>query len=101
MPREIDVFLPARFNDGSPVPEETVKQIEDHMTETFGGFTHLKNHNVGVWKMGGVVFHDEITILRVIDERGGAFDGPGLKKKLQALLKQESVLIVVRNVEIV
>jgi hypothetical protein len=51
--------------------------------------------------MGGVTFRDEVTILRVLDEGKTAFDMKSFKEAMREKLKQESVLIVAREVQAV
>ena len=51
--------------------------------------------------MVGVTFHDEITILRVLDDGSAHFDLPAFKCDLQQRLDQKSILIVDRDAETV
>jgi hypothetical protein len=98
---EYEIYLPVTNNDGTPVDADEIQRVKDLLADTFGGYTHLQHRNDGAWSIGGVTFHDEVTILRVLDDGRAQFDMPALKKTLEARLKQESVLIVKREVDLV
>ena len=98
--REYEIYLPTTNNSGKPVDERIISATKEKLTEVFGGYTHLKQRNEGVWRMGGATFHDEITIIRVIDDLKSRFDWQSLKRELEQAFGQQSVLIVVRVVEI-
>lgn len=104
--REYEIYLPTKHNDGTPVDPAQIDRIEQQLARTFGGYTHLKQHSAGLWRMGGVTFLDEVTIVRVIDDETdplegfARFDMPAFKRELEVLLQQESVLIVARDVQV-
>lgn len=77
-----------------------VERIKDSLTKAFGGYTHLRQRSEGAWRMGGVTFRDEVTIVRVLDDGTSGFDMAALKRRLEELLQQEEVLIVSREVEV-
>lgn len=99
--REYDVYFPATRGDGKPVDEHELSRIKQQLTEVFDGYTHLQSRSEGAWQVAGVTFHDEVTILRVLDSEGVGFDFPAFKKSLERRLDQESVLIVSREVEVI
>lgn len=104
--REYEIYLPTKHNNGAPVDPAQIEQIEQRLARTFGGYTHLKQHSAGLWSIGGVTFFDEVTIVRVIDDGAEPLDGaarfdmPAFKRELEGLLRQESVLIVARDVQV-
>ncbi|MES2572851.1 MAG: hypothetical protein V4710_22700, partial [Verrucomicrobiota bacterium] len=71
------------------------------LMEVYGGYTHLKHRSEGAWRMGGVTFRDEVTIMRVLDDRSTVFDMPAFKKQIEIALKQEAILIIARDVKII
>ena len=99
--KEYEIYLPTTGNDGTAVDAAIMAQIKRELIETFGGYTHLRQRNEGRWRMGGVTFRDEVTILRVLDDGTTSFSMPRFKIILEALLQQESVLIVEREVRVV
>lgn len=96
---EYEIYLPLKRPDGSSVSETEIAKIKSKLTEVFGGYTHFNQCYEGAWKVGRVTFYDEVTILRVLDDGSANFDMSAFRKKLEADLMQEEVLIVVRSVE--
>lgn len=104
--QEYEIYLPARHNDGTLVDPEQIAQIEQELARTFEGYTHLKHCSQGLWKVDGVTFMDEVTIVRVLDDElppppgEEPFNMEEFKKRLERILRQESVLIVAREVRV-
>ena len=75
-------------------------RIKRVLTEYFGGLTDFRHRSEGAWKMGGVTFHDEVVLLRVLgDDRGRAREFlQRIARELAASLKQEEILVVEREV---
>ncbi len=96
--RELDIYLPSVRNDGRPVGTGIVEQIKTSLMNAFGGYTHLSTRCEGAWKMGGVTFYDEVTILRVLQETASEFDMHAFRRNLETVLDQEKILIVAREV---
>ena len=97
---EYDIFVPLRFNDGSPVRPEKFQELEEALRSHFGGLTFFPQPNKGFWHMGGVTYRDEIVIYRVIGPRAEARPFlENLKQRLKADLAQEEILIVERDVQ--
>ncbi|MEA3207473.1 MAG: hypothetical protein QOE70_530 [Chthoniobacter sp.] len=89
------------MNDGTPVDGGEIQRIKDKLAKTFGGYTHLTQRSEGAWRMGGVTFRDEVTIVRVLDDGSANFEMPAFKKSIEVALKQEEVLIISRAVAVV
>ena len=96
--RELEIYLPTMTNRGTAVDASEIDRIKDTLVEAFGGYTHLNQRFQGAWRMGGVVLHDEVTIVRVLDDGTTAFDIAAFKTSLEAALDQEEVLIIARDV---
>ena len=96
--QEYEIHLPTVHNDGRPVDDAKIQEIKDTLIEVFGGYTHLNHRSEGAWSMGGVTFHEEVTIVRVLDDGSADFDMTAFKKTIESLLKQETVLILSRQV---
>lgn len=99
--KEYEIYLPTTLNDGSSVEPAIIEKAKETLVKTFGGYTHLTHRNEGGWRIGGVTFRDEITLLRVIDSGTPLFDMEAFKKSLERELQQDSVLIVAREVSII
>lgn len=98
---EYDIYLPSQRRDGAAITRAELDAIKRELTEAFGGYTHLKSRSEGAWRVAGVTFRDEITILRILDDGRGSFDMQAFRQALERRLDQESVLIVSRVVQIV
>ena len=61
---EYDLFVPLRYNDGSPVDPAKLARLRQRLVDQFGGLTDLHQSHEGYWKIGGVTFRDEIVIYR-------------------------------------
>jgi hypothetical protein len=97
--KEYDLFLPLRYNDGSPVEPRRFQAVQRLLLEQFGGLTFFPQPNEGLWKIGTVTYRDEIVIYRVLSSnapRARRFMRR-LKEKLKRDFKQEEILIVERQ----
>lgn len=99
--REYDIYLPMKHNDGSEVDPAVIAGIKAKLVKAFGGYTHLNTRAEGVWRTGGVTFRDEVTIARVLDDGSSGLDMESFRKELETALRQDSVLIVEREVRTV
>jgi hypothetical protein len=100
--QECDLFVPLRYNDGTPVEPEKLARLRQPPVDQFGGLTDLHQHHEGYWKIGGVTFRDEIVIYRALADDVGAARRffRQVKEELKADLRQQDVLIVERRVEV-
>ena len=76
--------------------------LRRRLFDYFGGLTDTRQRNAGAWKVGNVVFHDDIVIYRVLavkqhPARRFLMD---LKEELERELRQQEILIVEREVEV-
>ena len=97
--QEFEIYLPTSLNDGTPVDPKEIEGIKETLAKIFGGYTHLNQRSEGVWRMGGVTFRDEVTIVRVLDDGAAKFDWPTFKKEIEMTLRQDAVLIISRDVK--
>jgi hypothetical protein len=98
---EYEIYLPTKHNDGTRVDPARIRRIKQDLGRTFGGYTHLTHRSEGLWRMGNVTFRDEVTIVRVLDDGSARFDMQKFKKELEGVFRQESVLIVAREVRVI
>jgi hypothetical protein len=96
--QEYEIYLPTTLNDGTPVEAAKIQEIKDTLVKAFGGYTHLNHRSEGAWRMGGVTFHDEVIIVRVLDDGSAHFDMTAFKECIETALQQEAVLIISRQV---
>lgn len=99
--RELEIYLPTTTNEGARIDPAEIERIKHLLVETFGGYTHLDQRFEGAWRIGGVTFHDQITIVRVLDDGRASFDMPSFKRAIETRLQQQQILIVERDVRVV
>ena len=97
--QEFEIYLPTSMNDGTPVDPKVIERIKETLAKAFGGYTHLNQRSDGVWRIGGVTFRDEVTIVRLLDDGSAKFDWPAFKKEIETTLRQDAVLIISRDVK--
>jgi hypothetical protein len=99
--KEYDIFVPLRYNSGTPIEAVKLQRLQATLLDQFGGLTYFPQANQGYWKLGDMTYRDEIVIYRVIanDARGSRRFLKNLKEDLKADLDQEEILIIERNVD--
>jgi len=97
-----EVYIPLKYNDGSPIDPRILDHLGERLLETFGGYTFNPQPHRGAWRMGDVTFHDEIVIFRVLTgkTRSAARFFKQLRGDLEKELRQEKVLIIAYPAEI-
>lgn len=96
--KEYDIFLPVADSAKSV---EAVDAVKERLRERFGGFTHFPHRNHGEWKYGGRVYHDAVTVLRVLTEQVAQEELAELKEFLEEQLQEKEILVIERNVRVV
>jgi hypothetical protein len=98
--KEYDIFLPLRYNDGTPIELIKFQDLQAQLLANFAGLTYFPQANQGFWKLGEVTYRDEIVIYRVLasDSRRARSCLRSLKEELLATFAQEAILIVERDV---
>ena len=101
--KEYDLYFPIRFNDGSKVPPKVLEHTKKLIVKTFGGLTDFQHKNKGTWKVGRVIYRDEILILRFFaDNKKSTLKFlKKFKLHLAKQLHQEEILIVGRTVKFI
>jgi hypothetical protein len=84
--QEYEIYLPTPLKDGTAVEAAKIQGIKVPLVKAFGGYRHLKHRSEGAWRLGGVTFHDEVTIVRVLDDGPAHFDMTAFKKSIEAVL---------------
>jgi len=98
--KEFDIFVPLFFNDGRPIGSDLFQLLQDKLLAEFDGLTYFPQQNKGFWKMGGVVYEDEIVIYRVLSKNAKRARRmlTHLKRWMKSEFEQEEILIIERNV---
>lgn len=96
---EYDLYYPMSSASG-PHSAAIFRRLKERLTEFFGGITDFHHRSEGAWKFGGVTYHDEVVLLRVLgqDPASARTFLREVKQELEASLKEEQVLIIEREV---
>jgi hypothetical protein len=99
--KEYELYVPLNYNDGSPIEASKIDDIGASLLREFEGYTFFPQPNKGTWKMGKVVFRDEIVIFRVYatNVRSARRFFRSLKSELKQSLRQEEILVVERDAQ--
>jgi hypothetical protein len=98
--KEYDIFVPLFYNDGQPIEARKFQELQETLLAQFHGLTFFPQANQGFWRMGDVLYRDEIVIYRVLAAKPQAARRflARLKNALKKSLRQEEILIVERDV---
>lgn len=91
----VQILLPVYGNDGEELLKEAYERIRDDLVQRFGGLTAFTQAPAeGLWTPGGSQTHrDDIVLIEVmVDELDPAWWST-YRERLQAELKQQSVVV--------
>lgn len=96
----IEIFMPLNDNDGRPFPKTVFTALRQELTERFGGVTTFNRAPAsGTNKSDEDVQKDDIIIMEVMTE---TLDRPwwsSLRKRIEAKLRQDEILIRASDIE--
>lgn len=97
---EYELYLPLHYNDGRPIDPDKLKNLKRRLVDEFGGLTHFRQENEGLWKIGEHTFRDRVEIVRVLasNETAAQTYFLQLKSDLAKEWNQQDFLIVSRQV---
>ena len=66
--KKYEIYLPLKYNDGTEIEAEKIKQIREELIAVFGALTVSSQSAPyqGSWKYGGVDFIDDIIKIEII-----------------------------------
>lgn len=99
--KEYDLYVPLFLSRGKRLPRQSLTRLRFKLVAQFGGVTFFPQKSKGLWKIGRVIFFDEIVILRVLSEKTLPSFWKRLKRDLQREWNQQEVLIITRDVSVV
>jgi len=101
--KKYEIYLPLKYNDGTEVEPEKLKQIRERLVAVFGAITvsPIAAPFHGRWRYGGVEYVDEIIRFEIITEEdfGSNLFFKNFKNQLKRSLRQFDILITVQNIE--
>jgi hypothetical protein len=100
--KKYEIYLPLKYNDGTEIEAEKIKQIREELIAVFGALTVSSQSAPyqGSWKYGGVDFIDDIIKIEIIaaaDRKTERFVKE-FKERLKRLLKQIDILITAQTI---
>ena len=101
--KEYDLYIPICYNDKRPINSARIENIRNDLIDKFHGLTVFSSIAVGYWKdEDGVLYEDQNYLFRVVADDSEKVQRfmLELKDRLESLLEQQSIFIVVRDVEI-
>lgn len=100
--KESDLYVPLAYNDGRPIEGRKLVRLRERLLAEFGGLTFFPQPNQGFWTFGGITYHDNIVIYRVITAKPKVARRffAQLKADLKRDLRQEEILIVEKDADL-
>jgi hypothetical protein len=100
--KKYEIYLPLKYNDGTEIEAEKIKQIREELIAVFGALTVSSQSAPyqGSWKYGGVDFIDDIIKIEIIagaDRKTERFFKE-FKERLKRLLRQIDILITAQTI---
>src|SRR5205807_9868512 len=95
--RRYDLYLPLTFNDGRPIPDHDLDEVERRLLQRFGGVTSQQRDFPmrGIWQGETQLYLDQVIVMTVLDFRrqGSTQFIAKLKRDLLREFKQLEILI--------
>ncbi|RFS17727.1 hypothetical protein [Emticicia sp. C21] len=101
---QIEILLPLADNKDKPFKSEYFEQVQQHLTEKFGGLTAFtRTPAEGLWKQskGSKATHDDIIIFEVLTPTIKKGWWQDYKEELKVIFRQEDIIIKVMKMELV
>lgn len=101
--RRFEVLLPLRFNDGRPVPDETVGEALLELRQRFGAVSCETQTTRGIWQHQGQEYRDELVRVYVdVSDTPESFDFfREFKERLKARFEQIDIWMTTYPVEVI
>ena len=99
--RRYEIFLPRKFNDGQPVPEERIAETLFELRHEFGAVSWETQTIRGMWQHQGIVFRDDLVRVwvDVTDIAANREFFRQLKERLKARFQQVDIWMTTYPVE--
>jgi ATP-dependent Clp protease ATP-binding subunit ClpA len=100
--KEYKVYLPLQYSNGTLIEPEKTASVEKRLLDHFGEVYGVRLTEERTWQYLGVTFRGKVRVLRVVAEPQVEVHKffEQLVKDLKTELRQEDILIVVRDIEI-
>jgi hypothetical protein len=101
--RRYEIFLPQKFNDGQPIPDELIASTLLELREEFGAVSWETQVIRGMWQHQGVVFRDDLVrvFVDVADVPANREFFRQLKERLKSRFQQIEIWMTTYPVDVV
>ncbi|EAQ35272.1 hypothetical protein NB311A_13186 [Nitrobacter sp. Nb-311A] len=90
----VQILLPKETGSGEPISQEWFEKLLKELMRKFGGVTSfLRAPGEGLWRDGSAIERDNIAVVEVMTERLDTEFWRALRKRLEAELRQEEIII--------
>ena len=89
----VQLLLPLYDNDGKPFSDAEMAAIREELVARFGGITATRTPAEGVWAHGGKRIRDDIILVEVMTDTLDRDWWRALRVRLEAQLRQETIVI--------
>jgi hypothetical protein len=100
--RRFEMLLPLRFNDGQPVPNETIANCLLELRQRFGAVSSESQTTQGSWLHEGQVYRDDLVRIYVDvadDEESRKFFA-AFKERLKLQFQQLEIWMTTYQIEV-
>lgn len=92
--RVVEILLPLTYASGEAIPEAIFDLLKQELAEKFGGVTaYSRSPAEGLWRDEGHIEQDAIVIFEVMTEQVDKDWWSDLRTRLEALFRQEEIVI--------
>jgi hypothetical protein len=97
----VKLYLPLRDNSGNAFDARMFKDIEQELSQRFGGVTaHMQAPANGLWREGDTTHADEIVIFEVILKTADRTWWTQYRERLEVQFRQKSVMVFLQEIEV-
>lgn len=98
----IQILLPTADNDGHPFDEGVILEVQQRLTDKFGGVTaHIRAPAKGVWAHRGTHNVDDIVTVEVMADALDRAWWREFREGLERELRQEKIVVRAQPIELI
>jgi hypothetical protein len=98
----VQILLPLKDNQGRKYPSSFFSEIQEALTERFGGVTaYGRVPAQGIWARGARRLRDDIVVIEVMTPVLDAAWWQGFRRRLERTMRQEQVVIRAQSMKVV
>lgn len=101
--RRYEIFLPRRFNDGSPVPDGLIADTLLELRQRFGAVSSETQITLGTWEYEGAEYRDDLVrvFVDVADVTANREFFQDLKDRLKVRFGQIEIWMTTYTIDVV